>query len=137
MTEETNKPTEAASADAAKADEGYAEAPDTASQLPNSSEETPVVRERVVSKQRPTSSSDLDDDRSPGVVGRTGSTSPESTDVPVIRKLVVPNPTSNSSDPDDDRSPGVVGRSAGEVRKRNEETQPETEANESKNKEDT
>ncbi|MBW4542032.1 MAG: hypothetical protein KME43_23245 [Myxacorys chilensis ATA2-1-KO14] len=136
MTEETNKPTEAASADAAKADEGYAEAPDTASQLPNSSEETPVVRERVVSEQRPTSS-DRDDDRSPGVVGRTGSTSPETTDVPVIRKPVVSNPTSQSSDPDDDRSPGVVGRSAGEVQKRNEGTQPETEANESKNKEDT
>lgn len=136
MTEETNKPTEAASADAAKADEGYAETPDTALQLPNSSEEMPVVRERVVSEQMPTSS-DPDDDRSPGVVGRSGSTSPETTDAPVIRKLVVPNPTSQSSDPDDDRSPGVVGRSVGEVRKRNEETQSQTEADESKNEVDT
>lgn len=135
MIEKTNKLTEAASADVAKADEGYAETPDTASQLPKSSEETPVVRERVVSEQMP-KPSEPDDNRAPGVVGRTGATSSETTDVSVIRKLVVSNPTSKSSEPDDDRSPGVVGRSAGEAPKLNEKTQPETEVNELKN-EDT
>ncbi|HEY9695858.1 MAG TPA: hypothetical protein V6D10_01100 [Trichocoleus sp.] len=137
MTEKTNKPTEATSVDAvAKADDDSPQTPDTASQLSDSLEETPVVRKRVVSEEM-LASSDSDDDRSPGLVDRTGATSSEATDVPIVRKLVVSDPSSTSTDSDDNRSPELVERSAGEAPKLNEKTQSETEANELKHKEDT
>ena len=79
MSEETNKPTKADSAEEtvrklvpideeAKADEGSTQVVNSASQSPNRSEETPVVRKLVVPDTAP---SDPDDDRSPGLVGRS------------------------------------------------------------------
>lgn len=79
MIEETNKTTKATSSEETvrklvlidqevKPDENSAQVVDPASQLPDHSEETPVVRKLVVPDAAP---ADPDDDRSPGVVGRS------------------------------------------------------------------
>ncbi len=59
---------------------------------------------------------ELKTDKTSVQTGNSASQLPaHSEEMPVVRKLVVPEQSSTPSEPDDDRSPGLVGRSVGEA----------------------
>ena len=95
MTEETNKPDEAATPE----------------------EET--RRKEVVEDSLPDAeASDSGDRSSPGLVDRDGLAvleQEQAEERQVVRNLVVPEQSSESSDPDGDRSPGLVDRKSGQA----------------------